>query len=134
MSDELQQIKARKITEMVERARKNERPASTRSPVTLTDNDFESTIRSNKLVIVDCWAAWCYPCRLISPIVEELANEYSSVALFAKLNVDENPITASKYYIQSIPTILIIKNGIEVDRVIGAVPKAQIEVVLRKHL
>jgi thioredoxin 1 len=134
MPDELEQIKIRKISEMMERARKSKPSVSTTSPLNLTDNDFESTIRANKLVIVDCWAAWCYPCRLISPIVEELANEYSSVALFAKLNVDENPITASRYYVQNIPTILIIKNGIEVDRVIGAVLKAQIEAALRKHL
>lgn len=134
MDRELEQIRTRKMTEMMQGAKRSERSFSTRSPVNLTDNDFESTIRANKLVVVDCWAAWCYPCRLISPVVEELANEYGSVALFAKLNVDENPITASKYYIQSIPTILIIKNGIEVDRVIGALPKAQIEAVLRKHL
>lgn len=134
MSDELEQIRARKAAQMIGRARKSERSAPQRSPVELTDSDFESTVRGNKLVVVDCWAAWCYPCRLNAPIVEELANEYSSVALFAKLNVDENPITASKYFIQSIPTILIIKNGFEIDRIIGAVPKGQIEAVLKKHL
>jgi len=85
-------------------------------------------------VVADCWAAWCYPCRLIEPIVEELSAEYGSVALFAKLNVDDNPATSMRYSIQSIPTILIIKDGLEVKRIIGAVPKAQIEAVLRNHL
>ena len=106
----------------------------TRTPVGLTDSNFDSTIASNPLVVVDCWAAWCYPCRMIAPIVEELASDYSSVATFGKLNVDENPSTAMRYGIQSIPTILIIKNGVEVDRIIGVVPKMQIETVLKKHL
>jgi thioredoxin 1 len=71
---------------------------------------------------------------MIAPIVEELAGEYGSVATFGKLNVDENPSTAMRYGIQSIPTILFIKNGVEADRIIGAVPKGQIEEVLKKHL
>jgi len=71
---------------------------------------------------------------MIAPIVEELAAEYSLAAMFAKLNVDENPSTAMKYGIQSIPTILIIKNGVEVERIVGALPKSQIEAVLKKHL
>jgi len=71
---------------------------------------------------------------MIAPIVEELAKEYGSAMTFAKLNVDENPSTAMKYNIQSIPTILIIKNGVEAERIIGAVPKEQIEAVLKKYL
>ena len=100
----------------------------------LTDANFDAATKANSLVVVDCWAAWCYPCRMIAPIVEELAGEYGSVATFGKLDVDENPSTAMRYGIQSIPTILIIKNGVEVDRIIGVVPKAQIETVLKKHL
>lgn len=132
--DELEQIKARKIAEMVKRAEERERLSHARVLVDLTDDDFESTIRMNKLVVVDCWAVWCYPCRLIAPIVEELAKEYGSAAVFAKLNVDENPLTALKYYIQSIPTILIVKNGVEVERVVGAVPKTQVEAAVKRHL
>lgn len=132
--DELEQIRARKMAEMIERAEKRGHPSQPRAPVDLTDSNFESTIRTNKLVVVDCWAAWCYPCRLVAPIIEELANGYSSAALFAKLNVDENPLIASRYYVQSIPTILMIKNGVEVERIIGAVPKGQIEAALRKHI
>jgi thioredoxin 1 len=134
MADELERIRARKIAEIAERAQVRENPPQIRAPVELDDGNFESAIRSNDLVVVDCWAAWCYPCRMIAPIVEELASEYGSVATFWKLDVDENPSTAMRYGIQSIPTILIIKNGVEVDRIIGVVPKMQIETVLKKHL
>ena len=132
--DELEEIRTRKIVEMMNRAEKPQRSSQGGSPTVLTDANFESTIRANSVVVVDCWAVWCYPCRMIAPIVEELASEYGSVATFAKLNVDENPSTAMRYSIQSIPTILFIKNGVEVDRIIGAVPKGQIETVLKKHL
>jgi len=132
--DELEQIRAKKMAGMAKRLEKRGTPSHGRALVDLSDSSFESTIRTNKLVVVDCWAAWCYPCRLVAPVIEELANEHSSAAMFAKLNVDENPLTASKYYIQSIPMILIIKNGVEVERVIGAVPKEQIEGAIKKHL
>ena len=134
MADELEQIKARKMTEMTERLQGHERSSQARAPVELNDGNFESAIRSNPLVAVDCWATWCYPCRMIAPIVEELAALYGSKALFAKLNVDDNPATTMKYSIQSIPTILIIKDGVEVERIIGALPKQQIEAVLRKYI
>lgn len=132
--DELETIRTRKIAEMMNQAEKHERLSHTRGPIDLKDEDFESTIRANKLVVVDCWAAWCYPCKMVAPIVEELANEYGLVAMFAKLNVDENPSTAMRYGIQSIPTILIIKNGVEVERIVGALPKEHIEATLKKHL
>ena len=132
--DELERIKTTKMKEMMKRASKSQDSSHERVPVELGDTDFDPIIRSKRLVVVDCWAAWCYPCRMIAPIVEELAVEYSSAATFAKLNVDENPSTATKYGIQSIPTILIIKNGAEVERIVGAVPKAQIEAALKKHL
>jgi thioredoxin 1 len=132
--DELERIKATKMQEMMKRASKPQDSPHERAPVELSDSNFDPTIRSNRLVVVDCWAAWCYPCRMIAPIVEELAAEYSLAAMFAKLNVDENPSTAMKYGIQSIPTILIIKNGVEVERIVGALPKSQIEAVLKKHL
>jgi thioredoxin 1 len=134
MADELEQIRARKMAEMTERAQGRERSSHAHVPVELNDGNFESTIRSNRLVAVDCWAAWCYPCRMIAPIVEELATQYSSKALFAKLNVDDNPTTAMRYSIQSIPTILIIKDGVEVERIVGALPKQQIEAVLRRYV
>ncbi len=132
--DELEQIRTRKIAEMMNRPETPQGSSRSVGPAVLTDANFDAAIKANSLVVVDCWAAWCYPCRMIAPIVEELASEYGSVATFGKLNVDENPSTSMRYGIQSIPTILIIKNGVEVDRIIGVAPKAQIETVLKKHL
>jgi thioredoxin 1 len=132
--DELEQIRARKIAEMTNRPEKPQGSSQSVGPAVLTDANFDAAIKANSLVVVDCWAAWCYPCRMIAPVVEELASEYGSAAAFWKLNVDENPSTAMRYGIQSIPTILVIKNGVEVDRIIGVVPKAQIETVLKKYL
>jgi len=132
--DDLERIKARKLAEMIERAHKRDILPQTGTIAKLTDSEFETVIRTNKLVVVDCWAAWCYPCRMISPIFEELARKYGSSALFAKLNVDENPMTTSKYYIQSIPTILVLGNGVEVERIVGALPREQIEATLKRHL
>jgi thioredoxin 1 len=132
--DELEQIRTRKIAEMMNRPEKPQGSSRSVGPAVLTDANFDAATKANSLVVVDCWAAWCYPCRMIAPIVEELAGEYGSMATFGKLNVDENPSTAMRYGIQSIPTILIIKNGAEVERIVGAVPRMQIETVLKKHL
>jgi len=132
--DELEQIRTRKIAEMMNRPEKPQESSRNVGPAVLTDANFDSTTKANPVVVVDCWAAWCYPCRMIAPIVEELATQYGSQVLFAKLNVDDNPDTAMKYSIQSIPTILIIKGGVEVERIVGAVPKEQIESVLKKYV
>ena len=93
-------------------------------PIEITDQNFESeVIKSDKPVLVDFWAAWCAPCRMIAPIVEELAQEYDGKAKVGKLDVDSNQQTAIKYGVRSIPTVLLIKNGEVVDTIIGALPK-----------
>lgn len=90
----------------------------------LTDANFNETINSDKPVLVDFWAEWCGPCKMIGPAVEELANDYEGKAVVAKLNVDENPETTAKFGVRSIPTLLVFKNGQIVDKQIGAVPKS----------
>ncbi|MBW6483773.1 MAG: thioredoxin [Vicingaceae bacterium] len=90
----------------------------------LTDSNFaEQVLKSDKVVLVDFWAVWCGPCRMVGPIVEELSNDYAGKAIIGKVDVDNNPETASKYGIRNIPTILFIKNGEVVDKQVGAVPK-----------
>ncbi len=100
--------------------------AETSEPVVFTDMNFEDLIKTSLPVLVDCWAPWCGPCRVIGPIIEELAKEFSGRALIGKLNVDENPITAQRFQIQSIPTLLFFKNGRIEDSIIGLVPGQEI--------
>jgi len=97
-------------------------------PVEVNDGNFDQTVLQSKTpVLVDFWAAWCGPCRMVAPVVEELAGEYKGKVTVAKLNVDENPKTASQYGIMSIPTLLIFKNGAPVSNIVGFRPKAELQ-------
>ena len=101
----------------------------------LTDSNFEELVlKSDKPVLVDFWAEWCGPCRMVGPVVQELAAEYEGKAVVGKLNVDNNAQVSMKYGIRSIPTILFFKNGQVVDRSVGAVPKAQLTQKLEGQL
>jgi thioredoxin 1 len=96
-------------------------------PITITDNNFEQEVlKSDKPVLIDFWAAWCGPCRMVAPIVEEIASDYKDKVKVGKLDVDENQETSIKYGVRSIPTLLIFKDGKVKETIIGAVPKAQI--------
>jgi len=96
-------------------------------PITFTDDNFEQeVIKSDKPVLIDFWAVWCGPCKIIAPFVEELATEYEGKAKIGKLDVDVNQQASIKYGVRSIPTLLIFKDGKVKDTIIGAVPKAQI--------
>src|SRR3972149_5545405 len=97
-------------------------------PAEVTDGSFESEVlKSNVPVLVDFWAPWCGPCRMVAPIVEELADEYDGKVSFVKLNTDDNPMTASRFGIRSIPTLLIFKGGQPVGQIVGARPKSDLK-------
>ncbi len=103
--------------------------------VHVNDTDFEQkVINGQGLTIVDFWAEWCAPCRMIAPILEELAQQYAGKVTVAKLNVDENPQSAARFGIRSIPTLLFFKGGERVDQVIGAVPRGVIQSKLGPYL
>jgi len=100
---------------------------SSTSPIHVTDQEFKTTVLSSeKPVLVDFWATWCGPCRMIAPFVEEIARDYDGKAVVAKMDTDANPMTPMQYGIMGIPTLIIFKGGQEVDRIVGAVPKAAI--------
>ena len=102
--------------------------------IELTDANFDSTLRSRKLMLVDFWAPWCGPCRWVSPILEQIAKENSGKLVLSRLNVDDDPRTSMRFGIQGIHTIMIAKDGRIVDQVVGALPKEDLEVVIHPHL
>jgi thioredoxin 1 len=103
-------------------------------PFHMTDANFDATIKNNKVALIDFGADWCGPCRALAPTIEELAQDYNGKALVGKLDVDENPKTAECFQVFSIPTMIVFKDGCEVDRLVGLCAKTRIEDVLKKHL
>lgn len=114
---------------------KNPLPEASDAPLHITDANFSETVEKSGLpVLIDFWAAWCGPCRLIAPVIDELAKELAGKAVVGKLNVDENQMTAARFGVQSIPTLLIIKNGREAERIVGVQPKGAILSRVRAHM
>jgi thioredoxin 1 len=93
------------------------------TPLQVCDADIDIHIKKYPTIVIDCWAPWCGPCRMVGPIIDELAKDMQGKIVFGKLNVDENQQTSMKYNIMSIPTLLVFKNGTMVDRIVGALPK-----------
>jgi len=100
----------------------------------VTDNSFErEVLKSEKPVLVDFWAEWCGPCRMLAPAIEAVAEQYSASASVVKLNVDDNPVSAAKYGIKGIPTIILFSHGKEVERIVGVTGKESIARLIEKH-
>lgn len=120
--------------EKVEPQETTEVPTADGAVLELTDASFDAAVSEHALLVVDCWAVWCGPCRMVAPVIEELAKDYAGRATFGKLDVDKNPATARRFQIQSIPTILIFKNGRLVNQKLGALPRAMLEPAIAKHV
>jgi thioredoxin 1 len=133
VDDELEKIKMRKMMEMLSASGKTSSPVIS-EPVELTDQSFDDFLKNHDFVVVDFWAEWCAPCRAIAPVVKELAKQYAGRVVFGKLNVDENPRTASAFGIMGIPTLLFFKHGRVIDMVVGAVPKRVLESRINQYL
>ncbi len=122
--DELEMLRRRKLEELRKRYMEGENLESMPDkPIEVSDVNFDEMVKKYKNVAIDCWAPWCGPCLMIAPVIEELARELKGKIVFGKLNVDNNPKTAMRYNIMSIPTILLFRDGELVDRIIGAMPK-----------
>ncbi|KYK29974.1 thioredoxin [Thermoplasmatales archaeon SG8-52-1] len=130
MNDEIEDIRRRKMEELKKKYLDGGQKMVEKNPdtpLTITDADIEEAVKKYDTVVVDCWAPWCGPCRMVGPVIEELAKEMQGKVVFGKLNVDENPVTSSKHRIMSIPTLLVFKNGSLVDRLVGAYPKEELK-------
>ena len=117
--DEIAEIRRRKLEALMGHI--NDTGVKKLSGVTeVKDSTFEEFVKSAPLVIIDCWAPWCGPCRMLAPIVEQLAEEFEGKIKFGKMNTDENESTPMKFNITAIPTMLVFKNGVQADRIVGA--------------
>ncbi len=129
-NEELELIRKRKMEELLgvsgKTAAEAKSPSASGGVAVLSDASFDSFVSGNAVALVDFWAPWCGPCRMVSPAVEKLAAEYAGRVAFGKVNVDENPSTSSRFNIMGIPTLLIFRNGSPADSIVGALPKAAI--------
>jgi thioredoxin 1 len=132
---ELEEIRKRKADtlkrELEEEERKKGQPDK---PITLTDENFRNQVSLQSKLVIDFWAPWCGPCRMISPIIEDLARKYQGEIVFGKLNIDENPKAAHTFKVMSIPTLIFIKDMELVEKISGALPKRTLEQHIEKHL
>jgi thioredoxin 1 len=132
--NEISAIMKRKKEILEEKLRSMNEIKKNNKPINLTDSNFDIEKSKYSLLVVDFWAAWCGPCKMISPIIEQLSEQYAGKIVFGKVNVDENPYISQRFGIQSIPTLMIVKEGQVIDVMIGALPKGQIENRIEQHI
>jgi len=125
--DDLDEIRKKKMEKMMKEMNRPPAPSVQLpdKPVIITDETLDSAAKQYPVFILDCWAEWCGPCRMLGPIIEELAGELKGKVVFGKLNVDQNNADRNKHRISAIPTLLVFKNGKLVDKLVGAIPKAR---------
>jgi len=129
--EELESIRAKKLKELLKKSQKQK----TEGVITLTSSSFDKFLKNANLpILVDFWAGWCMPCRIMAPVMEELARDYAGKAVFARVNVDENPEIAGRYSIMSIPHFILFRNGRPAERIVGAVGRGPLEDALTKYL
>ncbi len=132
---ELERIREEKLKRMRESMSEEQGSGDWPSgPVEVTDSSFDDFVNKYDVSVIDCWAPWCGPCKMIAPIVEELAQEYKGQIAFGKLNTDENQAISMRYHVMSIPTLLVFKDGELADQIVGAMPKVTLEMEIKKHL
>lgn len=132
--EEIEAIKQRKMAELQKALASNTAMSSIKEPITLTNSNFKNEVSKYPILLIDFWAPWCGPCRMISPMIEQLAREYTGKVVFGKVNIDENRMITQSFGIQSIPTMIIFKNGKAVDIIVGAIPKVQLEIRLHQQV
>ena len=129
---ELERLKMKKIKELMDMSSQKRNPGGV---LHLNSESFRELLKSeNHPILVDFWAEWCAPCRMLAPIIDKLAEKYSDKVIFAKVNVDECPDVAMQYGIMAIPTLILFVRGVEVNRIVGLVPEKQIEALIRNYL
>lgn len=136
MAEDIETIRKKKLEQLKKKYINggNQMENMPSEPVEMNDTDMNDHINKHKIVVVDCWAPWCGPCRMIHPIIDELAKELQGKVVFGKLNVDNNQQTASKYGIMSIPSLLVFKDGKLVDQIVGAMPKPTLKSKLEPYI
>ncbi len=133
--DELERIRMKKLKELMSKFSKTpEKGVKEGNVVELNFMNFDEFVTSNPNVVVDFWAEWCGPCRMLSPVIKELSSEYAGKVKFAKVNVDENEVLAARFGISAIPALLFFKSGKVVDTLVGALPKAEIKAWIERNL
>lgn len=132
--EELRLINEKRMKKLQQLINEKELLRNIREPLNLVDTTFFQTINKFPIMLVDFWAPWCGPCRMMSPIIDQIGKDYLGKLVIGKINVDENPLIARQFSISSIPTLMLFKRGKEVNKIIGSVSKNKIDEMVKMHL